>query len=110
MRLVLLTVLALAMTTVPAGKAIEPSVAVTLSVRVMANLSPCCLFELSSHSRGIETTPLAVVPRGTWAVWEVEELWGVRLRMPFAPGEFTCSAIGEFVKASASGAVSGERV
>ena len=30
--------------------------------------------------------------------------------MPFAPGEFTCSRVGEFVKASASGAVSGERV
>jgi hypothetical protein len=30
--------------------------------------------------------------------------------MPFAPGEFTCSRVGEFVKASASGAASGERV
>ena len=110
MRLVKLTVLALAMTTVPIGKAIKPSVAVTLSVRVTANLSPCCLFELSSHSRGTETMPLAVVPRGTIAVWEVESVWGVRLRMPFAPGEFTSSAVGEFVKASASFAVSGERV
>lgn len=110
MRLVVLTVLALAMTTVPAGKAIKPSVAVTSSVRVMANLPACCLFELSSHSRGTETTPLAVVPRGTLAVWEVELFWGVRLRMPFTPGELTCSAVGEFVKASASGAVSGERV
>ena len=54
--------------------------------------------------------PLAVVPRGTIAVWEVKGVWAVRLRMPFAPGEFTSSAVGELVKASASFAVSGERV
>jgi hypothetical protein len=42
--------------------------------------------------------PLAVVPRGTIAVWEVESVWGVRLRMPFAPGEFTSSGLGNLLR------------